>query len=128
VTNAAHALFAYFLGLESLEPSSARPDAYGPEPAQANLREKLSIYYVTRALEVCYSVVGGSDVIRNVIYLYLFSFSYTVLRYNARFLAQFQIDRNLFSVQTANENGHPTWLFMLEVHVISSEIFNWRMV
>lgn len=52
VANAAHALFAYFLGLESLEPSSGRSDAFGPELAQANLREKLSIYYVSRALEV----------------------------------------------------------------------------
>jgi hypothetical protein len=55
VANAAHALFAYFLGLESSEPSSGRIDAFGPEPAQVNLREKLSIYYVTRALEVRYS-------------------------------------------------------------------------
>ncbi|KAG0577771.1 hypothetical protein KC19_5G180500 [Ceratodon purpureus] len=51
VVNAAHALFAYFLGLESSEPSSDRVDVFGLEPAQVNLREKLSIYYVTRALE-----------------------------------------------------------------------------
>lgn len=56
--NAAHALFACFLGLESLESSSGSSDATGPEPTQVNLREKLSIYYVTRALEVLLSIVS----------------------------------------------------------------------
>lgn len=52
VSNAAHALFVHFLGLESLGTSSDRTDASKSELGQVSLREKLSVYYVERALEV----------------------------------------------------------------------------
>lgn len=51
VSNAAHALFVHFLGLESLGTSSDRTDASKSELGQVSLREKLSVYYVERALE-----------------------------------------------------------------------------